>query len=212
MNKHESVKKSTHPYADDSKRSKNVFIKIGIFVFFAVGLLIGSLHYFGIIQYHRIPRILTAPFRPPERADTAQPIKYERAGFRFLYPANWQIDTANKHFDPEMFLILDAPRHGQFRLQIIPSEIDPRDMVEQVTERFSIPGLSVIDRIEFTFWGKYRGYGLTLLGEKMGDLFKIRIFSHGGTTKSIVVWEYWWDGPESINASGFQLIEKSFRF
>lgn len=163
------------------------------------------------IPLHRIPRILTAPFRPPERANVANPTKYERARFSFTYPGNWQIDTSSKHYDPDTFLILDAPREGQVRLQILDAEIDPRDAAQQIASRFQFAGLRLTDRSEFSTWGRFNGHGLSLSGKYLGDPFLGRIFVYGGATQSLAVWEFWWDGPDSINATGFKLIEDSFR-
>jgi len=170
-----------------------------------------TVHFSGIIPIHRFPRILSAPFRQPERPDTANPIRYERRGFSFSYPGNWTIDTSSEHFDPDGFLILDAPTHGQVRIQVAALEVDAKEAVEHVAARFEMPGLKVNSRSQFASWGEFPGYGLTLLGEKLGDPFQVRIFAHAGSTRSIVVWEYWWDGRNSINASGYQLIESSFR-
>lgn len=69
----------------------------------------------------------------------------------------------------------------------------------------------MIGRSEFHSWGEYDGHGLTLEGEKLGEPFQIRIFAYVGTEKSLVVQEFWHDGPDSINAAGFALIEESFR-
>jgi hypothetical protein len=173
---------------------------------------LAALHFSGIIPIHRVPRILTAPFRPPQRADFANAIKYERTHFTFSYPGNWRFDTASKHHHPDSFLILDAPRHGSVRLQILDIETDSSELAEQVAARFDLPGLRVTNRSEFTTWGQLDGHGITLLGSKLGDPFQVRIFAHGGTAQSLVVWEYWWDGADSINAAGFKLIEDSFRF
>ena len=91
-------------------------------------------------------------------------------------------------------------------------EIDPKDAAEQVAARFQLPLLQPIDRSEFGTWGQFDGHGLMISGEKLGEPFQIRIFAHSGITQSFLVWEYWWDGPDSINATGFKLIEDSFRF
>ena len=197
---------------NDASRKASVFLKIGVGVVIVVSLLLVALRSSGIIPIHRVPRILSAPFRPPQRADTVNPIKHERAQFTFLYPRNWRIDTETEHYNPDSFLILDAPRRGQVRLQILAVETDSRDMAEQVAERFQLPELRIMNRSEFHAWGQLDGHGLTLSGEKLGDPFQVRIFAHNGTTQSLVVWEYWWDGADSINATGFELIEDSFRF
>jgi hypothetical protein len=177
-----------------------------------VCLVLAALHFSGIIPIHRVPRILTAPIRPPQRADTANPILYNREQFTFSYPGNWRIDTASEHHDPDSFLILDAPRRGQVRLQILAVETASKEMAEQVAARFDLPGLRVDQRTEFRRWRQLNGYGLRLLGEKLGDPFQVRVFAHSGRMHSLVVWEYWWDGADSINASGFKLIEDTFRF
>lgn len=189
----------------------SVFLKVGVAGTIVAILLLGAIHYSNIIPLHRLPRIVTAPFRPPQRADTVNHVKHERARFSFSYPGNWQIDTASEHYNAESFLILDAPRKGQVRLQILDGEIDSTGTAEQIATRFQLPGLRVIERSEFRTWGLLKGDGLTLSGEKLGDPFQVRIFAHSGTAQSLIVWEYWWDGPNSINATGYKLIEDSFR-
>jgi hypothetical protein len=193
-------------------RKPRVFLKFGVAIALAVCLLLAALHFFGIIPIHRVPRILTAPFRSPQRANITNPINYERAKFSFSYPENWRIDTSSEHHNPDSFLILDAPRHGQVRLQILAVETDSRAVAEQVAARFQFPGLRVTNRSAFHTWGRLDGDGLILLGEKLGEPFQFRVFAYSGKTQSLIVWEYWWDGADSINAVGFKLIEDSFRF
>ena len=149
---------------------------------------------------------------PPVLPDITNPTRYERTSFSFSYPSNWKIDKANKHFKPDEFIILDAPTDGQVRLQVIDTEFDIMETVNDIVERFSLPGLKISSRDEFPSWGNYLGYGVTLIGKVMDKPFKVRIFSHSEGSNSLVVWEYWWDGEVSINKSGFQLVENSFIF
>jgi hypothetical protein len=212
MNASDAVNGENIQSARGPSRDARVSLKTVVITAFVVSILLAVLHFSGLIPINRVPRILTAPFRPPQRADTANPILYKREQFTFSYPRNWRIDTASEHHDPDAFLILDAPRRGQVRLQILAVETDPKEMAEQVAARFDLPGLRVDHRSEFSRWGQLNGHGLRLLGEKLGEPFQVRIFAHSGTTHSLVVWEYWWDGADSINATGFKFIEDTFRF
>jgi hypothetical protein len=194
------------------RRFRKAFFGIAIAGIGTVFLVVGALHQSGILPIHRVFRSFSAPFRAPQIADIANPIRYERPRFSFSYPANWRLDTKDQHFDPDEFLVLDAPRHGQVGLQIAHVDVDTADAVEQIAARYAIPGLQIQRRSEFDSWGQFHGSGLTLSGSLLGDKFQIRIFAHSGPSGSVIVWEYWWDGPHSINATGFDLIENSFQF
>lgn len=199
-------------HKDNGNILKSRIVKFAIVSVIVILVLIISLHFSGVIQIHRIPHIFMEIISHPVPPDISNPSRYERTYFSFSYPSNWKIDKANKYFKPDEFIILDAPTDGQVRIQIINDEIDDRETVNDVIQRFSLPGLKVSSQDDFSLWGNYPGYGVTLLGDIIDKPFKARIFSHSEVSNSLVVWEYWWDGEKSINKSGFQLIEKSFIF
>lgn len=194
--------------------NRSVFLKLLVVVggIFALLCLLAAVLFFRVASPHHVRRIVSAPFRSPERPDTANPATFDGARFTFCHPANWHLDTEHDEVDPDSFVILNAPRRGQVRLMVVDNEIDAEAVVEQTANKCAESSIvRMTDRSEFHSWGEYDGYGLNLAGKKLGEPFQIRIFAHVETVKSFVVQEFWHDGPDSINATGFALIEDSFR-
>lgn len=145
---------------------------------------------------------------PPQ---LSQPGQHKSRTLSFSYPGNWSIDSTHQYYDPNQNIGIDAPRHGKVLIQYGAFNASTRDVVNAKLEQFDLPGFTIDSQLPFATWGEFSGYGLSIVGKKLGEPYELRVFSYGEPTARLLVTEYRWDAVSGINKDGYSLIARTLR-
>jgi hypothetical protein len=179
-----------------------VLIALGAF-----GLGVGT----GILAVKSGREFVASLFESEKKADVARPKTVDRPLFRFDYPGNWTIDTADEDYDPDHSFSVESPGESLAMFQIAEAELDPKETLEIHAQLQSDKLLKGAARTAFTAWGKHTGEGVLLRGKMLGIVpGSVRIFCFQAGGQTIVVIESTYDEDRANVLPGFELIERSF--
>jgi len=134
-----------------------------------------------------------------------------RDGFELQYPGNWVLDSKDKDYDPDHKFTIESPGPGGDSIFVVMDmPTDPLENVELLKDDFLHLILNA-EITDFTIWGNYSGYGVTLSGRYLMQDATVRIFSYSSSSRSFAVIELGLKDSETLVRSGLQLIEKSFQ-
>jgi hypothetical protein len=180
-----------------------------------VGLLAGGALGFvaGLAASKQGQELLTEALRDEKKADVAKPQTLKRSAFELQIPGNWSVNTKSEDYDPDHFFSVESPGQSFVMFVVFDAATDPKENVENQVVAHTTKVLKNATRSDFTRWGRYEGCGALLKGKLLGlTPGQIRIFSHAGEDRSVVVVQQTYDEDLAHVEPGMKLIESSFQW
>jgi hypothetical protein len=126
-------------------------------------------------------------------------------------PANWRIQTEDRSYDPDRYLVLDAP--GDAIVAIGIREVE-EDTSQAAKELWGIARdfLSKPERIDVRKWGRYEGLGYVVTGlRKDGTPLSITVFAFNAEGRSYRIKVSTSAREPETTFRDLRLIEESFK-
>ena len=152
-------------------------------------------------------------FATEQKADVGTTKSVSRDKFRFDYPGNWSIDTADEDYDPDSLFSVDSPGNCYVQFIVYDSAVDADEMVENQVEAFVPKLIKDPKRTRFVEWGAHEGSGVTLEGKILGVTpGSIRVFGAKSDEKDVAFTavEMCFDDDMAQVRPGFELVRRTF--